>query len=90
MHGRASLITHNKYGIFENLPNPLSVGRYHSLIVTLNEHTPLIITATSDKGDIMALTHCEHMTWGVQFHPESILTDHGHVMMSNFLNKATS
>lgn len=85
MHGRSSIITHSQHDIFESLPSPLHVGRYHSLIVELNEYTPLIPTAWSDKHELMAMRHPEHHTYGVQFHPESILTDQGEQMIKNFL-----
>lgn len=86
MHGEASLVRHNNCGILQGLPNPLSVGRYHSLIVELDEgKTPLDATAWSQEGEIMALQHSDHPTFGVQFHPESILTEHGHQLLRNFL-----
>jgi anthranilate/para-aminobenzoate synthase component II len=68
----------------------LKVGRYHSLIVTLPPSSPLVVTAESEHGEIMALEHQEHPTWGVQFHPESILTEHGRTMMKNFVKRALS
>jgi para-aminobenzoate synthetase component 2 len=87
MHGEASLVRHKDSSILEGLPNPLSVGRYHSLIVELDaQDSPLIPTAWSDEGEIMALQHRLDPTFGVQFHPESILTDHGHRMLRNFLS----
>ena len=77
---------HDASGILEGLPNPVTVGRYHSLIVELDRpNGPLTPTAWSNEGEIMALQHREHPTFGVQFHPESILTDHGHRMLRNFL-----
>jgi para-aminobenzoate synthetase component 2 len=86
MHGEASEVRHEASSILEGLPNPLSVGRYHSLIVELDtQDGPLLPTAWSDEGEIMALQHRVHPTFGVQFHPESILTDHGHRMLRNFL-----
>jgi para-aminobenzoate synthetase component 2 len=86
MHGEASLVRHLASGILDGLPNPLSAGRYHSLIVELAEQDgPLVPTAWSDEGEIMALQHRLHPTFGVQFHPESILTEHGHRMLRNFL-----
>ncbi len=86
MHGDSSEIAHDGAGIFEGLPNHFSAGRYHSLIVTLdNPETPLEITARSDDGEIMGLRHNLHPTVGVQFHPESILTEHGYDMLRNFL-----
>jgi para-aminobenzoate synthetase component II len=85
MHGDASAITHDNSGVFEGLPQGLNVGRYHSLIVEEVAATPLRITARVDDGEIMGLTHRDHPTFGVQFHPESILTEHGYDMLKNFL-----
>jgi anthranilate synthase/aminodeoxychorismate synthase-like glutamine amidotransferase len=88
IHGKASLITHNAQGLFEGLPQPLSVARYHSLSVDIAENSPLYCDATSPDGEIMALHHSEFPVWGVQFHPESILTPQGHQILSNFLKLA--
>jgi para-aminobenzoate synthetase component 2 len=85
MHGDSSEISHSGSGIFENLPQNFSVGRYHSLIVEKIEHTPLTATAWSGDGEIMGLQHKHHPTFGVQFHPESILTEHGYDLLRNFL-----
>jgi para-aminobenzoate synthetase component II len=86
MHGDASEIIHDGRGIFKGLPNRLNAGRYHSLIVeTVAENPELEITARSDDGEIMGLQHRQHPTFGVQFHPESILTEHGYGMLRNFL-----
>jgi para-aminobenzoate synthetase component II len=86
MHGEACNVRHEASSILQGLPNPLRVGRYHSLIVELDEPDgPLAATAWSEEGEIMALEHHEHPTFGVQFHPESILTEHGHQMLRNFL-----
>ena len=85
MHGDYSEIRHSGTGVFHKLPTPLTVGRYHSLIVEDIEQTPLQVTATSDEGEIMGLAHQSHPTHGVQFHPESILTPHGHDLLRNFL-----
>lgn len=87
-HGKASLIKHDEVGIFQNLPNPLTVGRYHSLAVSRQGFPDcLSITASTADGDIMALQHRRFSITGVQFHPESILTDCGHQLMSNFLGE---
>ncbi|WP_181706888.1 glutamine amidotransferase-related protein [Chthonobacter rhizosphaerae] len=89
MHGRASLVTHEGTDVFAGLPNPVKVGRYHSLIVEVDDpESPLVVTARSDKGEVMGLAHREHPTYGVQFHPESILTEGGHAMLANFLKLA--
>ena len=86
MHGDASEIIHDGTGIFKGLPNRFNAGRYHSLIVeTAAENPALEITARSDDGEIMGLRHREHPTFGVQFHPESILTEHGYALLRNFL-----
>jgi len=86
MHGEASFVRHEASAIFEGLPSPLTAGRYHSLIVELDDNGgPLIPTAWSEEGEIMAVQHRLHPTFGVQFHPESILTEHGHRMLRNFL-----
>jgi len=86
MHGDSSEINHDGKGIFEGLPQRFSAGRYHSLIVELEgRDTPLTVTAKSDEGEIMGLRHVAHPTFGVQFHPESILTEGGYDMLANFL-----
>lgn len=87
LHGRATTIAHNGQGLFAGLPQPLMVGRYHSLIV---DETPamaeqLRVDARSPHGEIMALSHLRHPTFGVQFHPESVLTEHGHDLLANFV-----
>ncbi|MGA0532325.1 anthranilate synthase component II [Hansschlegelia sp. KR7-227] len=90
LHGRASRVEHDDTGLFEGLPNPVSVGRYHSLIVELDGtyDGPLAVTGRSEEGEIMALAHRDHPTFGVQFHPESILTEGGHRLLQNFLAEA--
>ncbi|MGY0576070.1 anthranilate synthase component II [Bradyrhizobium sp. RDM12] len=87
MHGRSSSIAHDGRELFDGLPSPLRVGRYHSLIVELEGSCApdLTVTARSEEGEIMALAHREQQTYGVQFHPESILTQHGHLLLANFL-----
>ncbi len=85
MHGDSSEITHDNANVFAGLPQRFSVGRYHSLIVEELEGTPLRTTARSDDGEIMGLRHHEHPTFGVQFHPESIMTEHGYDLLRNFL-----
>jgi para-aminobenzoate synthetase component II len=86
MHGKTSEITHDGRTIFEGLPSPFTATRYHSLIVkrdTLPES--LEITAETEDGEIMALRHKQYIVEGVQFHPESIMTDHGLRILRNFL-----
>jgi para-aminobenzoate synthetase component II len=85
MHGDSSEIDHTGLGVFENVPQRFSAGRYHSLIVDGVQNTDLEITARSDDGEIMGLQHKHHPTFGVQFHPESILTEHGYDLLRNFL-----
>jgi anthranilate synthase component 2/para-aminobenzoate synthetase component 2 len=87
MHGIASTITHDGTGVFATLPQAFPAGRYHSLIVTIEDEatSPLRITARSDEGEVMGLAHRFHPVFGVQFHPESILTEHGHQLIGNFL-----
>ena len=89
MHGKTSEIRHTGAGVFRNLPNPLTATRYHSLVVA-RESVPdvLEITAESEDGLVMGLRHREFPIEGVQFHPESILTDAGHDLLRNFLNSA--
>ncbi len=89
MHGRASRIEHQGGGLFAGLPRPFEAARYHSLIVELDEDGPLEVTARSGEGEIMALTHRKHPTFGVQFHPESILTPHGHDIIRAFLDRVS-
>ena len=84
VHGSTSLIHHNGESLFEGLPNPLQAARYHSLIVELPDHSELDVTATSENGEIMAVAHRRHPVFGVQFHPESVLTEHGHAQLANF------
>jgi para-aminobenzoate synthetase component 2 len=86
LHGKSTAIKHHQQAIFAGLSNPLQVGRYHSLIVS-NDHFPdkLAITAESTDGEIMACQHLLHQTFGVQFHPESILTPEGKQLLNNFL-----
>jgi anthranilate synthase component 2/para-aminobenzoate synthetase component 2 len=85
MHGEASSIQHDGAGVFAGLPQGFAAGRYHSLVVEDVEDTDLIVTARSETGEIMGLQHKVHPTFGVQFHPESILTEHGYDMLRNFL-----
>ena len=86
MHGKTSEIHHDGKGVFEGVPDPFTATRYHSLIVR-RESLPdcLEVTAWTDDGVIMGLRHKEHPVHGVQFHPESILTEHGKTMLRSFL-----
>jgi anthranilate synthase component 2 len=86
MHGKTSMIHHSRTGVFQNLPDPFQATRYHSLVVE-RESLPecLEITAWTDDGEIMGVRHKQLAVEGVQFHPESILTEHGHRLLQNFL-----
>jgi len=86
LHGKVSAVTHNNKGVFSGLPTPMAVTRYHSLMVE-RESLPsaLEITAESKEGVIMGLQHRELPVLGVQFHPESIASEHGHQLLNNFL-----
>ncbi|MCB9978962.1 MAG: aminodeoxychorismate/anthranilate synthase component II [Rhodospirillales bacterium] len=88
MHGRSSAIEHGGRGLFTGLPSPFQGGRYHSLSVTLPANSPLMITATSEDGEIMGLKHAQYPIYGLQFHPESILTEHGLDLLRNFMTLA--
>ena len=87
MHGKTSPIHHENVGVFKGLKNPFTATRYHSLVVE-KESLPdcLKITAWTDDGEIMGFRHKELAIEGVQFHPESILTEHGHDLLQNFIN----
>ena len=89
LHGRSSAITHSGRGVFAGLPNPLTVGRYHSLVVDESSLPPeLTVTARTDDGTVMAIEHTRWPIVGVQFHPESILTQRGYELLSAFLQQA--
>jgi anthranilate synthase component II len=88
MHGKASTISTDRQGVFHGLPPQFSVIRYHSLAVEkASLPADLIVTATSEDGEIMGLRHRGLPIEGVQFHPESILSEHGHAMLKNFLEQ---
>ena len=87
MHGKTSPVCHDGSGPFAGLPSPFQATRYHSLeVVDIPEG--LVINATSDDGAVMGFRHAELPIHGVQFHPESIATEHGHAMLANFLKIA--
>jgi anthranilate synthase component 2 len=88
MHGKTSVITTTQEGVFADLPAQFTVNRYHSLAIE-RESCPaeLVVTARTDDGEIMGVRHRELAVQGVQFHPESILTEHGHAMLRNFLEQ---
>ena len=87
MHGKVSRIHHSGAGLFAGLPSPFSATRYHSLVIAPASVPPwLRVTATSEDGEIMAVQHTEHPVHGVQFHPESVLTEHGYRLLDHFLH----
>lgn len=91
MHGKTSHIAHDGRELFESLPSPLEVMRYHSLVVereSMPDSLEVLAVATDAAHEIHALRHREHPVWGVQFHPESILTAHGKQLLRNFLDLA--
>ena len=88
MHGKTSRITHDGKGIFRNVASPLEVMRYHSLVVetdSLPDELEIVARAKDDPSEIHAVKHRSHPVWGVQFHPESILTESGKEILRNFL-----
>ena len=86
MHGKLSAVTHDGRGVFHGLPSPLTVTRYHSLAIDrASLPACLEISATAEDGEIMGVRHRELAVEGVQFHPEAILTEHGHALLRNFL-----
>ncbi|MGY3828660.1 aminodeoxychorismate synthase component 2 [Citrobacter freundii] len=88
MHGKTSPITHNGQGVFQGLANPLTVTRYHSLVVAPETLPDCFgVTAWSETQEIMGIRHREWDMEGVQFHPESILSEQGHQLLANFLNR---
>jgi anthranilate synthase/aminodeoxychorismate synthase-like glutamine amidotransferase len=89
MHGKVSRVTHTEQSVFRGLPSPFTATRYHSLVVD-REHLPpdLEVTAWTDDGTVMGLRHRAYPLAGVQFHPEAILTEHGHTLLGNFLQDA--
>jgi anthranilate synthase/aminodeoxychorismate synthase-like glutamine amidotransferase len=88
MHGKTSRVTHNGAGIFRNIPSPLEVMRYHSLVIdtgSLPTELEVVARAQDDPSEIHAVRHRKYPVWGVQFHPESILTESGKHLLQNFL-----
>jgi anthranilate synthase component II len=86
MHGKTATLTHDGTSVFKDLPSPYTIIRYHSLVIERTScPKDLMVTATSDDGEIMAVRHATLPIHGVQFHPESILTQHGHALLKNFL-----
>jgi anthranilate synthase component 2 len=88
MHGKTSLIAHTGVGVFKGLPSPFTVIRYHSLAIERSSlPSCLEVTAWTDDGEIMGVRHKEYDIEGVQFHPESILSEYGHALLKNFLER---
>jgi anthranilate synthase/aminodeoxychorismate synthase-like glutamine amidotransferase len=87
MHGKTSLVYHDGQGLFEGIPNPVTAMRYHSLIVEKPLPEGLEAVAYTGEGEVMAVRHKEYPLYGVQFHPESVLTEHGREMLQNFLER---
>ena len=91
MHGKTSRIHHRGSDLFTGLPSPFLASRYHSLVISPASVPPeLEVTATSEDGEIMAVKHASHPVYGVQFHPESVLTEHGYRMLDHFLHGVPS
>ena len=89
MHGKVSRISHQGAGVFRELPNPLTATRYHSLVIDRNSLPECLeVTAWTDDGEIMGVRHKRFRVEGVQFHPESILTERGHDLLENFLQES--
>ena len=90
VHGKTSAIAHDGLGVFAGLPNPLEATRYHSLAIAADTlPSELGVTATSESGVVMGVRHASHPVEGIQFHPESILTEAGHDLLRNFLEAPT-
>jgi anthranilate synthase/aminodeoxychorismate synthase-like glutamine amidotransferase len=92
MHGKTSRVCHDGRDLFAGLPNPMQVMRYHSLVVepsSLPRELTILARAEDDPSEIHAVRHREHPVWGVQFHPESIMTPDGKALLRNFLELAS-
>ena len=93
VHGKTSEIAHDGTGLFEGLPSPLQVGRYHSLVIeraSVPDVLTVVATSVEDPSEIHAVRHVTHPVWGVQFHPESVLTPDGKQLLRNFLAQLDS
>ncbi len=91
VHGKPSRVHHDGRGLFAGLPNPFRAARYHSLVISrAGLPAELRVTATAEDGEIMAIEHVAHPVVGLQFHPESVLTEHGYVLLDRFLHGAAS
>ena len=88
MHGKTSPITHDGSGIFAGLPSPFIAARYHSLVIDPDAvPDALAVTARADEGTVQAVAHLDLPVWGVQFHPESVASEHGHRLLGNWLEQ---
>ena len=86
MHGKTSMIKHNGKDLFKGMPNPFAATRYHSLVIQRDTMPEFLeVTAETEEGEVMGVRHKELPIWGVQFHPESILTENGRTILKNFL-----
>jgi anthranilate synthase component 2 len=91
MHGKASQIHHDGSGLFAGLPNPFPAARYHSLVISRSGlPDDLRVSASAEDGEIMAVEHVRHPVIGLQFHPESVLTEYGYVLLERFLHGAAT
>jgi anthranilate synthase/aminodeoxychorismate synthase-like glutamine amidotransferase len=91
VHGKPAAIRHDGRGLFAGLPNPFQAARYHSLVIAqVGLPDELRVTASADDGEIMAVAHRRHPVVGLQFHPESVLTEHGYVLLDRFLHGAAA
>lgn len=91
VHGKPSRVRHDGRGLFAGLPNPFQAARYHSLVIArAGLPAELRVTATAEDGEIMAVEHARHPVTGLQFHPESVLTEYGYVLLDRFLHGAGS
>lgn len=88
VHGKASVVTHDGAGLFAGVKSPLNVARYHSLIADITAAQNLDVLAATGEGEVMAIAHKTHPVYGVQFHPESILTEQGDIIVRNFIQIA--
>jgi anthranilate synthase/aminodeoxychorismate synthase-like glutamine amidotransferase len=91
MHGKTSMVEHDGSGVFAGLPSPMEVMRYHSLVVertSLPDSLEIVARAATDPNEIHGVRHRQHPVYGVQFHPESVMTEHGKRLLANFLELA--
>src|SRR5260370_967658 len=89
VHGKGAWIAHDGRGLFAGLPNPFRAARYHSLVIAHSGLPPALrVSATAEDGEIMAVEHVRHPVIGLQFHPESVLTEHGYLLLDRFLHGA--